>query len=131
MSRLKNVCIIDDDDIYQFMMAKELLNTNKTNKILKFMNGREALDFFRDHFQKLNYLPDIIFLDLNMPEMDGWEFLDVFHTIAPLISKKIDIYLVSSSVNDKDFRKAQAISTVKDFITKPFTRERLLGVLNQ
>lgn len=64
-------------------------------------------------------IPQIIFLDLNMPVMDGWEFLNEFSKIKNQIRKKIDLYVVSSSIDSRDIERAKSIDIVSDYLTKP------------
>lgn len=117
------ICIVDDDEVYQFSVTRTIKAANIVKKILIFSDGEEVFEFLQDNISKKEELPDIIFLDINMPYMDGWEFLDYYTKIKPNLPKKITVYLVSSSVSEKDQVKAQAISDVSDYIVKPITIE--------
>ncbi|MEQ8534886.1 MAG: response regulator, partial [Imperialibacter sp.] len=75
-------------------------------------------------------LPDVILLDINMPVMDGWQFLDEFVKIKPLIKKKITIYMVSSSIDEADLERAKTYEEVSDFIVKPVKAEDLEKMLS-
>jgi CheY-like chemotaxis protein len=79
--------------------------------------------------QSTTALPDIIFLDINMPVMDGWQFLDSFRNIEDMLSKKITIYLVSSSVDKNDMSRSKQISLVKDYLIKPVYKDMFSQVL--
>ncbi|PLB17916.1 MAG: Two-component response regulator [Flavobacteriaceae bacterium FS1-H7996/R] len=74
-------------------------------------------------------LPDVILLDLNMPVMDGWEFLEEFISLKPKLEKKIPIYIVSSSNDPADIMKAKSISEVTDFIIKPVTEAKFVEMI--
>ena len=120
-----NVCLIDDDKIYQFTARKILESTGLAKSILSFYNGNEAMVYLKE--TKINnqeQLPDVIFLDINMPVMNGWEFLDAFHQIKKDINKTIIIYVVSSSVDDCDIQKSKEFTSVTDYIVKPINRIR-------
>ncbi len=123
------ICIVDDDEVYQFSVTRTIKAANIVKKILIFSDGEEVFDFLTDNLSKKDELPDIIFLDINMPYMDGWEFLNNFTSIKPKLPKKITIYLVSSSVSDKDLDKAKAISDVTDYMVKPITIEDFRNVI--
>jgi CheY-like chemotaxis protein len=118
---IENICIIDDDNIYINLISKIIKLKKLSTSVLVFNNGKEALDFFLQSLQqeKNEKIPQIIFLDLNMPVMDGWEFLNEFSKIKNKIRKKIDLYVVSSSINTKDIERAKSIDIVSDYLTKP------------
>jgi CheY-like chemotaxis protein len=87
------------------------------------------MDFLKSVAQNAAQLPEIILLDLNMPVMDGWEFLEEFTLLKPRLEKKITIYVVSSSIAPSDIQRAEAINEVTDYIVKPITTEKLLDML--
>lgn len=119
-----NICLIDDDKIYQFTAKKIIESTNLTKAVLSFYNGEEAIEFLKSNLQNADSIPDIIFLDINMPIKDGWEFLEEFKSILNDVKKRIVIYMVSSSVDDYDIKKSKEYSFVTDYIIKPINRER-------
>lgn len=118
---IERVCIIDDDDIYISLVCKIIKLKKLSDAVLVFNNGKEALDFFLeslDNNQKKE-VPQVILLDLNMPVMDGWEFLDEFSKIRNKISEKINLYVVSSSIDSRDIERAKSIDVVSDYLIKP------------
>lgn len=125
-----NICLIDDDRIYQFTAKKIIESTGFTQGLLSFYNGQEALDFFNTHKNDLNKLPDIIFLDINMPVKDGWQFLEEFKTIAANIGKHITIFMVSSSVDEYDIKKSKEYTLVTDYVIKPINKDRFIQLIN-
>ena len=130
--KVNTVCIVDDDQIYQVTSKKMIERINATNNILIFSNGEEAFHFLLQTVSDTDALPDIIFLDVNMPYMDGWQFLEAFETIKFRLPKKITIYVISSSVSETDIQRAKKIPTVKDYYIKPISidqySEMLVGV---
>lgn len=124
------VCIIDDDDIHQYTTSRIVNSTQLAQKVLLFSDGEYALDYFGENINDIDKIPDVIFLDLAMPVMDGWQFLTEFIKLKPKAGKSITLYLMSSSINPTDLRRAKLISAVSDFIVKPFTKERCAGILN-
>jgi CheY-like chemotaxis protein len=124
------VCLIDDDRIYQFTAKRILELVNPMQKVLVFSNGKEAIDFFKQGVQDAEQLPDVVFLDINMPIMNGWEFLEAYNEVKLELEKNISIYMVSSSVDEKDKIRSRNFESVKDFIVKPIDKEMMLEILD-
>ena len=130
IKKVASVCIIDDDLIYQFLIKEEIEYTNMVSKIMFFNNGERALQFIENNLNKneMDILPDIIFLDINMPVMDGWQFLEAYKKIKPKVEKKIVIYMVSSSTDIRDLDRAKSISEISDYIIKPVLGSQLKSI---
>jgi CheY-like chemotaxis protein len=126
MTKYKNFAIIDDDETTQFIVEITIDNTNLAKNIAVFSDGKEAIDFFILNLNNPENLPDIIFLDLNMPIMDGWQFLDHFEILKPQIGKKITICITSSSTNQTDIIRAKKYCDVTEYIIKPITEEDVI-----
>jgi CheY-like chemotaxis protein len=125
----KILCLVDDDDIYQYTFIKNLQGTNLSRDILLFSDGEMALEHMEQNLTNLDELPDIIFLDINMPVMDGWEFLEEFVKLKPNVGKEIVIYMVSSSIDPNDISRAREISEVTDYLIKPVTKEEVRAII--
>ncbi|MEP2669526.1 MAG: response regulator [Cyclobacteriaceae bacterium] len=123
------ISIVDDDEIYQFTIKKTLDLLKLTKKILMFSDGEEAIDFLHKNIEDNQTLPDIIFLDINMPVMDGFEFMEEFIKLKPRTDKKIIVYMVSSSVDPADLERAEKISEISDYIIKPIEVEQVLSIV--
>lgn len=119
----ESVCIIDDDHIYINLVSRIIQLKKLSNRVLVFNNGKEALEYFETSLNKTKerLMPKVIFLDLNMPIMDGWEFLKLFPKVKQQINKSIQLYVVSSSINKVDIQRAKSISIVSDYISKPLS----------
>lgn len=122
------ICIIDDDDISRYSISRSLEALKLSRKILIFSDGEEAINFMMDNIGKSNNLPDVIFLDINMPIMDGFQFMEEYAKLKPRVGKKIIIYMTSSSINTVDIERAKAISEISDYLIKPLEPKKL-GVL--
>ena len=127
MNNLPFIAVVDDDPIYRLTIQKLLESTGVVGKILEFENGYPILRYLQDH---LNDLPDIILLDINMPGMGGWDFLNAYEKILSTLSKRPKIYIVSSSSNDQDIAKAKTYTCVTNYITKPIKKDNLIKQLN-
>jgi CheY-like chemotaxis protein len=130
MSQIQHtVCLIDDDKIYQFTAKKMLEATGMAKDIRSFYDG-EAIAFFSgENSKNPENLPDVIFLDINMPIMNGWEFLEEYEKIRNHFPKSMALYVVSSSVDDADIRRSRQYNSVTDYIVKPITRMRYQELL--
>jgi CheY-like chemotaxis protein len=128
-SRKVNICLIDDDQIFQFTVRKMIEWINIEYKFCFFSNGAEAIQYFQQHSSTTEALPDVIFLDINMPVMDGWEFLRAFGAIKDRMIKPVTIYMMSSSVDETDIHKAKEFPMVNKYINKPVSRERFIELL--
>lgn len=123
------VALVDDDRIYQFTTERMLQRLGVEIGFLWFKDGEEALQYIEDHASEAELLPDVLIVDINMPFMDGWQFLDAFQAVKPSLAKNIDIYMVSSSNDDRDVKRALTTEGVRDYVEKPITREKLSLIL--
>lgn len=128
--KVERACIIDDDMIFVFGFKKLVSIKNLCSQLIDFANGKEALDFFTDPANAEN-LPDVIFLDINMPIMDGWGFIEKFGEIKPKLGKNITVYMVSSSINHLDISRAKNNAQILDYAVKPLTTDRLIEMFNR
>lgn len=132
MNKLKKeiICIVDDDQVYQYTATKSIKSNDAVKRILVFNDGEEAYTYLLENLSIRENLPDIIFLDINMPYMDGWEFMDRFIELKPELNKPITIYMISSSVQEEDIQRAKQISEISDYIIKPISTERFRELLD-
>ena len=124
-----NVLLIDDDSIYQFVACKTLEATGFSNKIKVCSNGEEAFRFLEANMKNAEELPDVILLDVNMPVMNGWQFLDIYQPLIPGFAKDIQVFLVTSSINDEDREFSKRYTCVQDYIVKPLAKEKIAQIL--
>lgn len=129
MSKKQMACIIDDDQVYVYGVKKLIMYYDFCKDVITFKNGEEALGYLQPRSEMKDSLPEVILVDINMPVMDGWEFLDAFTKIKPSMSRNITIYVVSSSIHQDDIEKARKYSEVTDYIVKPVNFENLKQIL--
>jgi CheY-like chemotaxis protein len=127
---LYQLAIIIDDDPISILVCETLLKKTKfAEKVMSFQNGNEGLKFLKNRFEQGEGLPDIIFLDVLMPLMSGWEFLEAYEQLDSLPEKKAHVMMLSAAFDPADRKKAETSPLVTDFISKPITTEILLGMM--
>ena len=127
MSKLKIACIIDDDPIFIFGLKKVMNSVDFAEEVLVYKNGEDALENLIAIKDDKEALPEVILLDLNMPIMDGWQFLDEFTQVK--VDKKITVYIVSSSIDPLDYEKSKKYSHIENYIIKPVQTDDLKTIL--
>ncbi len=120
------ILCVDDDPITLMLCKKVITKASFSDAIITAKNGEEALQYFNSIINKEgNKLPNLIFLDLNMPVMDGWEFLDNFSTNKYSEVNKTKIVVLSSTIDPEDLQKSKKYPMVIDFLSKPITTNML------
>lgn len=132
-SKVELACIIDDDTIYVNLIKKIIETKKLCENLMIFSDGKESIDYFKALLQNIDEsrIPEIIFLDLNMPIMDGWEFLEQFTSIKNRLKKPITIYIVSSSINPLDINRAKSLNSVHDYIIKPMKIDEIEAIFTK
>ncbi|TDE30322.1 MULTISPECIES: response regulator [Flavobacterium] len=115
--------IIDDDKLTVKLMSILISKNKFCEEIESFNNAQFAIDKLKENWNDSEILPDAILLDLNMPVMDGWQFLDEFIHLP--IKKEISIFIMTSSIDPADIEMAKKYDVIKDYIMKPITAQKL------
>lgn len=123
------VLLIDDDRIYQFTTQKGMQVANLSVNIISYLNGADAFEYIEKAAKHEADVPGIIFLDINMPVMNGIEFLEAFEGIKDKFTPEIPIYVVSSSADSRDTDAISLFSTVKGYLVKPVQQQKFVEIL--
>jgi len=123
------VLLIDDDRIYQFTTKKGIQVINLSIDIISFLNGADAFDYMQKAAKGVVTVPDVIFLDINMPVMNGLEFLAAFEGIKQEFFPPVPIYIVSSSSDTNDTTNVAKYNTVKGYLVKPVQQPKFVEIL--
>jgi CheY-like chemotaxis protein len=129
-NNMKTVAIVDDDEIQQLMIKKMIDVLQIAGRTFSFFSAKEALDYINENCRNNSLLPDIILLDINMPGMNGFEFLQHFNELTQALTKKINIYMLSSSIDSREITLAKSNSNVTDFISKPLRIEKIKEIIS-
>lgn len=124
----KEIFIIDDDPIYRMIVSKMIRIIDSSLPIVQCENGEIGLQKLEET-KKLNH-PVIILLDINMPILDGWGFLDEIEKSNIYDVNQFKIYLVSSSTDESDIIKSQKTNLIKGFYSKPLSRSDIEKIIS-
>ncbi len=121
-----SILLVDDDEINNFISIKLIKKALVYTEINACLDGSYAIDQLLEIQAKdPDQLPDYILLDINMPIMNGWEFLDEYKRLGIDPNGRSKIYIISSSVFSNDISKAKSYDLVQDFISKPLNVEKI------
>jgi CheY-like chemotaxis protein len=124
----KAIWVIDDDAIYQIIINKIIQRSEMFSAISIFKNGKGAIEALQNSLNNNALLPDIILLDINMPIMDGWEFMEEMGSLKSQLRKQIIIYIVSSSIAIEDKNKSKTYPDILGYLSKPITTDDLIMI---
>ena len=132
--KLSCVLLIDDDEPTNFLNKMIIEETGCVNEVKVTHSAREALDYLSGKQQTAEGklpTPELILLDINMPAMDGWEFLEKYHQLSPEQKAAIIVVMLTTSFNPEDESKARRISYISSYRNKPLTQEIVMGILRE
>ena len=116
------VMIIDDNALDLYIAAKLIANNNFSEQILEYNNASAALEYLAENQENTDLLPQIIFVDIYLPIMDGFEFLENYNLLSPTLTNHCKIIMVSSTIDDRDIYRAKQDPSVSLFAVKPLTK---------
>ncbi len=129
MKKFNDVFVVDDDKVYHFILKNLLRKNNIEVNSRFFENGQDAIEGLKENSKNGTTLPDLILLDINMPVMDGWQFLEEFRKIKGSLNKETVIYMVSSSNSPFDLNKAKDFpNEIQDYFLKPVCLEDICRI---
>jgi two-component SAPR family response regulator len=127
---MSKLILIDDDVIYHKIAQIMLKEYSPVKEVISSLDGKATLEYLKENRSNEKNLPDYIFVDLNMPDYNGWDFLNAYKRIRKSLQKVIRIYIVSSSIDPNDIKRSKNYSFVHSFIVKPLRREFLQALID-
>lgn len=122
------ICIVDDDPLFQYVTRRMIDKLLDDYSLLQFSDGLQAIEFIKSNLGNTDQLPQLIFLDINMPELNGWQFLDEFRLLQTGHYFPV-IYMASSSTDSTDINMSKTYEELIGYIVKPISREKLKDIL--
>ena len=122
--------LVDDDHIQHKIIELIVKRISTPVKYKAYSQAQEVLSFLIKHHKNYTLLPDLILLDLDMPEISGWDFLDIFEIFKQYFAKQISIIILTSSVDPRDRDRIALYESVKGFYSKPFTQTAMEDILD-
>ena len=123
--KFETVMIIDDNMIDIYISSRMISKNNFGKKVLKYTNAKEALKYLQENQENISQLPQMIFVDIYMPIMSGFEFLEAYDKLSPTLKNHCRAYVVSSTIDEDDIARANGDINVVSFQVKPITKEFL------
>ncbi len=129
MKKIKNVLLIDDSESDNFYHARKIRKMGITDNIHISYSGEEALEYLKSKLDGVYPQPTLIFLDINMPGMNGWEFLEAYENLKVSQQGEVVLTMLSNSIDERDRAKANGFKSVKGYYSKPLSEEYLTSIL--
>jgi len=130
-NKLTCIMLVDDDHHDNFFHEREIKKTSSETIVIEKNTGLEALEYLNSQKEDKNMLPDLIFLDINMPGMNGWDFLAEYEQLDTELQNRVIIIMLTTSDNEDDVSRAKAWRSVSDYITKPLTKEIMENIIKK
>ncbi|MFP4288213.1 MAG: response regulator [Bacteroidota bacterium] len=123
---IKNILLVDDSDIDNMVNKRVIMKAGYTEQVTVKISAQAALDYLSEcSNDQSSMIPDLILLDIRMPEIDGFGFLERFEKLPVQIHQKTNIVMLSSSIDAEDIRRAEENRFVKKFVNKPLKKETI------
>lgn len=131
INKLNNILLVDDDEACNFFHTHLIERLECSDLVTQAADGKEAIDYLSTPIDGVFPQPDILFLDINMPRMNGWEFLEAYHLLPEEQKAKIILVMLTTSFNPEDKERALDNPYVKDFANKYLSKESLTDILQK
>jgi len=123
--KFETVMIIDDNDIDLYISSRLIIKNSFGKKVLEYSDTKEALKYLEENQDNIAVLPQIIFVDIYMPEMSGFGFMEAYEKLSPALKNYCKTYIISSTIDNIDIIRARSDKNVVSFHVKPITKEFL------
>ena len=131
MSTIRSILLVDDNRATNFLHVRTLRKSGLVENVHTAHNGQEALEYLTTEVNGSYPRPDLIFLDINMPTMNGWEFLSAYRRLPLEQRGNIVVVMLTTSLNPDDMQRARSIEEVNEYAQKPLTPETLMEIVGK
>jgi CheY-like chemotaxis protein len=129
--KISGVFLIDDDSINNYINARLIKRIGIVDDLAISLNGKEALAYLTKLLAENKKCPSLILLDINMPVMDGFEFVDAFHKLEFENKKEVVIIMLTTSENTKDIERVNTSENIVGYLNKPLTEEKIIRIIEK
>jgi len=129
IKKVNCIMLVDDNSADNYYHERIIIKNDAADHVVIKESGLDALEYLESTINPDNPLPDLIFLDINMPGMNGWEFLEEFKKLDKALQSKLIVIMLTTSVNPEDEALAKTYDILAEFKTKPLTKEMLEDIL--
>ncbi|WP_395066425.1 response regulator [Flavobacterium sp.] len=126
--KFETIMVIDDNKIDLYINSRIITQNKFAQHVLQYSSAKEALNYLSENQENTKLVPNIIFIDIYMPEMSGFEFMKIFNKFSIKLKDKCTVYIISSTNNEKDIDQINANKNIKSFHEKPLTKEFLESI---
>ena len=123
--KFNSVMIIDDSEIDLYLASHIIAKNKFSKKILQYQSAQDALDFLHKNHQNIIALPDVIFVDIYMPLMSGFEFMEAYDKLPVSLKSHCRVFVVSSTIDERDINRIRSDKNISAFFEKPLKKELL------
>ena len=123
--KFETVMIIDDNTIDLYVCSRMIIKNNFGKKVLQYSVATEALKYLQDNQNNFSELPQVIFVDIYMPIMSGFEFMEEYEKLSPALKEHCKVHIISSTIDNQDIVKSRTDNNVVSFQVKPITKDFL------
>ena len=127
-TKFEIIMIIDDNPIDLYISSRIILKNHFAKKLIQFSSALSALDYLKENQDNESLLPNLILIDIYMPIMTGFKFMEIYNQLPFRLKNNIDVYVISSTINEEDIKKVHADKNIKAFHEKPITKEFLESI---
>lgn len=131
MKVLKCVMLVDDNQDDNFYHERIIKNNDLATIVIAKNSARDALDYIKSDKYIIGTKPTLLFLDINMPGMNGWEFLEEYCKLNIELQKRLIIVMLTTSDRSEDVEKAKTYNVVSDYVVKPLTKEKMEAIIDK
>lgn len=127
-TKFETIMIIDDSSIDLYISSRIIAQNKLAQNVLQYSSAKSALNYLTENQNKASLLPDVLLIDIYMPEMSGFEFMVKYNLLSTILKDKCSVYIISSTNNERDIAQVQADKNIEAFHEKPLTKEFLESI---
>lgn len=126
--KFEKVMIIDDNNIDLYITKRLIIKNNFGKKVLEFVDAKEALNYLQNNQDNISLMPQIIFIDIYMPGMSGFEFMESYDKLSATLKTYCKVYIISSTIDEYDIERSRLDKNLTAFQVKPITKDFLESI---